>query len=80
MGNLYETTVDEEGRITLSKEVRKAFCIVPGDKVKIETESDRIIIEKAISPDEFIASMIGFIKDDSAVPLSDPLNLKQIWK
>lgn len=49
-------------------------------KVKIDFESDRIIIEKAISPAEFIASMNGFIKENSKVTVSDPLNLKQIWK
>ncbi len=61
---MHEATADDKGRNTLSKEVRQSFGLVSGIKVKIDVESDRIIIEKVISPDEFIASMNGFLKGD----------------
>ena len=32
-----------------------------------------------IDPDEFIAEMEGFIKEDSSLPVIDPLGLKRIW-
>ncbi|MGC8515177.1 MAG: AbrB/MazE/SpoVT family DNA-binding domain-containing protein [Thermoplasmata archaeon] len=79
VGSMHEATIDDKGRITLSKEIRESLGLVPGIKVKIDLESDRIIIEKTISPDEFITSMNGFIKERSKIPVSDPLNLKKIW-
>ena len=64
VGGMHEATVDSKGRITFSKDVRQSFGLVSGIKVKIDVESDLIIIEKVISPDEFIASMNGFLKGD----------------
>ena len=64
VGGMHEATVDGKGRITFSKDVRQSFGLVSGIKVKIDVESDRIIIEKVISADEFIASMNGFLKGD----------------
>ena len=64
VGGMHEATVDDKGRITFSKDVRQSFGLVSGIKVKIDVESDLIIIEKVISPDEFIASMNGFLKGD----------------
>jgi hypothetical protein len=49
-------------------------------KVRLNVESDRIIIEKVISLDEFITRMKGFIKKGSDISASDPLFLKLIWK
>ncbi|MHB8372286.1 MAG: AbrB/MazE/SpoVT family DNA-binding domain-containing protein [Thermoplasmataceae archaeon] len=80
VGNIHEATIDNKGRILLSKKIRKSLGLSAGMKVKLNVESDRIIIEKVISPDEFITRMKGFIKKGSNIPASEPLFLKQIWK
>ena len=80
MGITQETVIDDRGRIVISKEVRDALGLKNGMIVKLHAESNRIIIEKAVSPEEFIENMKGFIKKDSKVPVSDPLDLKKIWK
>jgi AbrB family looped-hinge helix DNA binding protein len=80
VGMIQETVIDEKGRIMISKKVRDALGFKNGMKVKLSTESERIIIEKAISPEDFIKNMKGFIKKDSKIPLSDPIDIKKIWK
>ncbi len=80
VGKAQEATIDDKGRIILPKEIRKSLGLSAGMKVKLNVESDRIIIEKVISPEEFITRMNGFIKKGSKIPASDPLSLKQIWK
>ncbi len=80
MGITQETVIDEKGRIVISKNIRDSLGLKNGMRVKIYIESNRLIIEKSVSPDEFRAKMRGFIKKGSEVPVSDPLKLKQIWK
>ena len=77
---MQETVIDEKGRIVISKNIRKSLGLMDGMKVKIYIESNRLIIEKSVSPDEFRVKMRGFIKKGSEVPVSDPLQLKLIWK
>jgi AbrB family looped-hinge helix DNA binding protein len=80
VGIMQETVIDEKGRIVISKNIRKSLGLMDGMKVKIYIESNRLIIEKSVSPDEFRVKMRGFIKKGSEVPVSDPLQLKLIWK
>ena len=80
VGMVQETVIDDKGRIVISKEIRDSLGLKNGMRVKLRTESDRIIIEKAVSPEEFIGKMKGFIKKDSKIPVSDPIDLKKIWK
>ncbi|MCL5783439.1 MAG: AbrB/MazE/SpoVT family DNA-binding domain-containing protein [Candidatus Thermoplasmatota archaeon] len=80
VGMTQETVIDEKGRILISKEVRNSLGLKHGMRLKPHIESDRLIIEKSVSPDEFCANMKGFIKKGSEVPVSDPIKLKQIWK
>lgn len=75
-----ETVIDEKGRIVISKDVRSSLGLKNGMKVKMHIESDKLIIEKSVSPEEFRTTMRGFIKKGSKVPVSDPIDLKQIWK
>ncbi len=75
-----ETVIDEKGRIVISKNVRNSLGLKNGMRVKMYIESNRLIIEKSVSPDEFRVKMRGFIKKGSGIPLSDPLELKHIWK
>jgi AbrB family looped-hinge helix DNA binding protein len=75
-----ETIIDEKGRIVISKDVRSNLGLKKGMKVRMHIESDKLIIEKSVSPVEFRTRMKGFIKKGSKVPVSDPLELKHIWK
>ena len=80
MGMTQETVIDDKGRIVIPKELRDSLGLKNGMKVKLCTEPNRIIIEKAVSPEEFIEKMKGFIKKDAKIPVSDPIDLKNIWK
>lgn len=75
-----ETRIDNKGRIAISKEIRDSLNLKPGMKVKLRRESNRIIIEKSLSPEEFIWKMEGFIRNDSKIPVSDPIDIKNDWK
>ncbi len=75
-----EAIIDDKGRIVILKEMRDSLDLKPGMKVKLHRESNRIIIEKSLSPEEFIGKMGGFIRNDSKIPVADPINLKNIWK
>lgn len=75
-----EAIVDEKGRIVISKDVRVSLGLKNGMKVKLHIESGRLIIEKAVSPEEFSSKMRGFIKKGSKVPVTDPIQLKHIWE
>ena len=75
-----ETVIDEKGRIVISKDVRNSLGLKNGMRVKMHIESDKLIIEKSVSPEEFRTKMRGFIKKGSKVPVGDPIDLKQIWK
>ena len=81
MVNIHESIIDSKGRITLSKEIRRSPGLSSGMKIRINIEVDHIIIEKAIPPEEFITTtMKGFVKKESTLPVTDPLDLKHIWK
>ncbi len=80
MGMTQETEIDEKGRIVISKDVRSSLGLKSGMRVKMHIESDKLIIEKSVSPEEFRAEMRGFIKKGSKVPMSDPMDLKRIWE
>lgn len=74
------SVVDEKGRIILPKRLRSGLGLMEGSQVSVELEDERLIVSKIMDPDEFIQDMEGFIKDDSTLPLVDPLSLKRIWE
>lgn len=74
------SVVDEKGRIILPKRLRSGLGLMEGSQVSVELEDERLIVSKIMDPDEFIRDMEGFIKDDSTLPLVDPLSLKRIWE
>ena len=80
VGMTQETVIDEKGRIVISKDVRISLGLKNGMRVKLHIESDRLIIEKSVSPEEFRTKIKGFIKKRSKVPISDPIDLKRIWE
>jgi len=77
---LSRSVVDEKGRIILPKRLRSGLGLTEGSQVSVELEDERLIVSKIMDPDEFIRDMEGFIKDDSTLPLVDPLSLKRIWE
>jgi AbrB family looped-hinge helix DNA binding protein len=80
MASLSRSVVDEKGRIILPKRLRSGLGLLEGSQVSVELEDERLIVSKIMDPDEFIRDMEGFIKDDSTLPLADPLSLKRIWE
>lgn len=77
---LARSAVDGKGRIILPKPFREELGITGGSKVSVQLERERLIISRTVDADDFIRDMEGFIKDDSALPLTDPLSLKRIWE
>jgi len=77
---LVRSVVDEKGRIILPKRLRSGLGLIEGSQVSVELEDERLIVSKVMDPDEFIRDMEGFIRDDSKLPLVDPLSLKRIWE
>lgn len=80
MGMTQETVIDDKGRIVISKDVRSSLGLKSGMRVKLHIEFDKLIIEKSVSPQEFRNKMRGFIRKGSKVLISDPIDLKHIWK
>ena len=74
------TVVDEKGRIVVPKLPRSELGITEGSRVSVQVEKERLVVSKAVEPDEFISDMEGFIEGDSRLPLVDPLSLKRIWE
>jgi len=72
------STVDEKGRIIVPKRLRSELGLVEGDEVDVRLEKTRLIVSKVVDPLDFIHDMEGFVMDDSALPLVDPLSLKRI--
>jgi len=77
---LARSAVDEKGRITLPKPLREELGITGGSEVSVQLERERLIISRTVDADDFIRDMEGFIKNESALPLTDPLSLKRIWE
>jgi len=74
------SAVDEKGRIILPKAIRTDLGLTEGSEVVVRLEKQRVIVSKAVNPEDFIRDMEGFVKDDSPLPLVDPLSLKRIWE
>jgi AbrB family looped-hinge helix DNA binding protein len=74
------SAVDEKGRIILPKAIRTHLGLSEGSEVVVRLEKEKIVVSRAVEPDEFIRDMEGFVKDDSPLPLVDPLSLKRIWE
>lgn len=78
--SIVRSAVDSKGRIVLPKRLRSDLGLIEGSEVSIQLEKERLIVSKVVDPDEFVRDMEGFVNDDSALPLVDPLSLKRIWE
>jgi len=78
--SLARLIVDEKGRIILPKKLRLGLGLTEGSQVSVQLQKERLIISKVVNPDDFIRDMEGFVKQDSPIPLVDPLSLKRIWE
>jgi AbrB family looped-hinge helix DNA binding protein len=74
------TVVDDKGRIVVPKPLRNELRITEGSRVSVQIEKERLVVSRAVEPDEFIREMEGFIQRGSQLPLVDPLSLKRIWE
>ena len=84
MGTENERSLDEKGRITLPKSLRERLGIGPGDRVTVELEAGRIVVEPegTVSREEFIETMEGCLEGRTRakdVPEVDPVDLKETW-
>jgi len=74
------TIVDDKGRIVVPKRIRKEMRISEGSRVSVQIEKERLVVSRAVEPEEFIIEMEGFVQKGSRVPLTDPISLKRIWE
>jgi len=74
------TVVDNKGRIVVPKHLRNEMRIAEGSRVNVQIEEERLVVSRAVEPDEFITEMEGFLQKSSKVPMVDPLSLKRIWE
>jgi AbrB family looped-hinge helix DNA binding protein len=56
------TVVDEKGRIVVPKALRNELRINEGSRVSVQIENERLVISRAVEPDEFIREMEGFVQ------------------
>jgi AbrB family looped-hinge helix DNA binding protein len=78
--SIARSAVDNKGRIILPRPLRTALGLTEGTSVAVSLERDHLVVSRLVGPDDFIRHMEGFVKEDSALPLVDPLSLKRIWE
>lgn len=74
------TAWDSKGRIVVPKHLRNEMRIGEGSRVNVQIEEERLVVSRAVEPDEFITEMEGFVQKSSRVPMVDPRSLKRIWE
>lgn len=79
-GRMSEATLDSKGRIMLPKTFREALGLEAGGRVRLYHRGNSIIVTPPVKPEEFMEKMKGCIKEGSAIPKVDPLELKRIWE
>lgn len=74
--------IDEKGRVTIPKDVRRSLDLESGETVRVTVEEGRVVIRPRVSRDERIETMKGAItaerKREDAPPMS-PEDLKTDW-
>lgn len=68
-----ESVIDEKGRISIPANLRKRLNLIPGEKILFRIdEKENLILQKTVSPEEFIEQAKNFrvqLKKVSQKPL-----------
>jgi len=72
-----ESIIDEQGRICIPLEIRKKMNIKPGEKLIFQIDQEKLIVHKALSPEQFIAKAKKLQKHLSEVT-DEPIPFKKI--
>ncbi len=59
---IFETTIDEKGRVCIPAQLRKKLNLEPGEKVIFQLNNDSLTLRKAIAPEEFSKQVSDFQK------------------
>ena len=49
-----EAKIDNKGRIFIPLEIRERLNIKPGEKVIFQVDQEKLIVQKAVEPEDFI--------------------------
>ena len=53
----YVTTVTKSGQMTIPRVIREQLNITPGQKIRVETTPDAIIVHRHMTDDEFFSAL-----------------------
>jgi AbrB family looped-hinge helix DNA binding protein len=74
----YESTMTSKGTITIAAPIREALGLKPGGKVRLSLMKDRrILIEPAISVDDFIKFRDELLTESPDVPSLSPSEIDE---
>lgn len=59
---IFETTINEKGRVCIPAQLRKKLNLEPGEKIIFQLNHDSLTLRKAITPDEFCKQVNDFQK------------------
>ncbi|MHA1741355.1 MAG: AbrB/MazE/SpoVT family DNA-binding domain-containing protein [Candidatus Thorarchaeota archaeon] len=68
--------VDKRGRVTIPREIREKAGLKPGDRVRVLSENNRVIVERLVDFETFRRELRGCITTPGE---PDPMELKKIW-
>ena len=72
-----KTEMDDRGRVTIPKNVRKKAGLRSGDRLRAQASKGRVTLEKELDWDTFVQELRGCITVEGDL---DPLRLKEIWR
>lgn len=74
----YESTITSKGTITIAAPIREALGLKPGEKVRLSLLNDRrILIEPAISVDQFVKFRDEILSELSEMPSLSPSEVEE---
>jgi AbrB family looped-hinge helix DNA binding protein len=70
-----EAVIDERGRIVIPNEIRAELKLRPGQKLRISTKGNELVLSPEVGVDEFISGLKGCVHGSRI----KPEDLKAIW-
>jgi len=73
--------IDDKGRVTLPKDVRRSLGLEPGQEVRLSVEGGSVVVRPKVSREEFVEEMVGCVNEETRredaekVDPFDPLGL-----